>query len=59
MPRRKPAESSPEMSTLAAEVMAMKDWIGDPPVEIFNELLAKAKRLAGSVLSQDETKGQK
>lgn len=47
-PRKPTKESSPKVSTLAGKVMA-----GKKPTP------AESKRLAASVLSQDETKGQK
>lgn len=51
-------QSSPEMSSLASEIIRHDVVICDPPGEAYNELLNKAKRLAGSVLSQDEIAGQ-
>lgn len=58
-------KSSPQVSSLAARLLRQEM----PPLEQFQEmpalmrdayaeLLGDAKRLAGSVLSQDETKGQ-
>jgi hypothetical protein len=51
-------ESSAELSTLAAKVLNMKRKTGFISYEAYNDLLAEAQRLAGCVLSQDETKGQ-
>lgn len=52
-------ESSPALSTLAAEVLALQPSpVDDEAADIYNTLLAKARRLAASVLAQDETKGQ-
>lgn len=53
-------QSSEELSSLAGRVLNIEP-IGpafvdvDHLSEMYNELLADAKRLAGSVLSQDET----
>ena len=59
-------QSSPDTSSLASNVLKRKQRPGlgghtldrerrYVPVEDFNALLADAKSLAGSVLSQDET----
>lgn len=51
--------SSPEISSLAGSILRIpvrKSALVD--VEAYNALLRDAKRLAASVLSQDETKGQ-
>lgn len=50
--------SSPEMSSLAARIIRMRESRIDGPVEaeLYLSLLRDAKRLAGSVLSQDELK---
>lgn len=52
-------QSSEEMSSLAARVLQMEDVnsFGSlvAAVDAYNRVLAIAKRLAGSVLSQDET----
>jgi len=47
-------ETSPELSSLAARIMG--EAKSEDPA--YNTLLVDAKRLAGSVLSQDETPGQ-
>lgn len=47
-------KSSSAMSSLAARVLKMR-LKGEPA---YDSLLADAKALAGSVLSQDEQKGQ-
>lgn len=54
-------QSSPEISSLAARVLRMppKPNAHDGSAQLmdeYNALLAMAKRLAGSALSQDETK---
>jgi hypothetical protein len=52
-------QSSSAMSSLAARILKMRLAVGnDVTQDGFNALLADAKALAGSVLSQDETKGQ-
>lgn len=59
-------QSSPEISSLAAKVMGWTETtpeiVGEDNVnqqcQSYNQLLRDAKRLAGSVLSQDETPGQ-
>lgn len=55
-----PKQSSSAMSSIAARVLKMKLFTSRPDVSTddYNALLADAKALAGSVLSQDETKGQ-
>lgn len=56
MPAKK---SSSAVSSIAARILRMKLAADGPiAVEDYNNLLAVAKTLAGSVLSQDETKGQ-
>lgn len=53
-------QTSSRVSTIAANILQIEDW-GDPaqvPATEYNNLLADAKILAGSVLSQDETPGQ-
>jgi hypothetical protein len=51
-------ETSSSVSTLAAHVLGLKPrTVGDASEEYFNDLLDKAKTLAGSCMSQDETKG--
>jgi hypothetical protein len=65
MPTR---ESSSELSSLASSVLQLRTKAGTTPVGLggdantgyvpaseYNALLEKAKRLAGSVMSQDET----
>lgn len=67
MPKK---ESSDAMSSLAAHVMGLQPKTGRSrnlipedentlfvPVDDYNGLLHNAKRLAGSVMSQDETTG--
>lgn len=53
-------QSSSTMSSLAAEVLnTERAQLNDRVTpHRYNELLEKAKRLAGSVMSQDETPGQ-
>lgn len=53
-------ESSSELSSLAARVLGFAEMSEpqDLPAAQYNRLLEHAKRLAGSVLSQDETLGQ-
>jgi hypothetical protein len=52
-------KSSSAMSSIAAKVLRAKLATGDAvDRDSYNALLADAKALAGSVLSQDETKGQ-
>lgn len=53
-------QSRSAMSSLAARVLRMKllNATSDVSTDDYNALLADAKALAGSVLSQDETKGQ-
>jgi len=58
-PARK--ETSPRVSSIAAGILRMKPMTVSPdrePVREFNDLLEKAKTVAGSALSQDETPGQ-
>jgi hypothetical protein len=55
MPEKK---STSAMSSLAARVLKGKFVTQDVSADEFNALLGNAKALAGSVLSQDETKGQ-
>lgn len=63
--------TNPEISSLAAKVLQIGPASGiarkaiptnDPgmwiSVDSYNELLESAKRLAGSALGQDETRGQ-
>lgn len=53
-------ESSAELSSLAANVLGYDEVTDDDvDAEMYNALLKDAKRLAGSVLSQDETPKQK
>jgi hypothetical protein len=50
-------ESSPEMSALASEILRMPEPVNTTDKvcnHCYRTLLEKAKRLAGSVLSQDE-----
>lgn len=49
-------QSSEELSSLASEVLQMKMLTLQSPLDHhgYNALLRKAKRLAGSVLTQDE-----
>lgn len=56
MPRK---ETSPEISAIASKMLRRKD-ARTPLVErsTYNELLAEARQLAASALSQDETKGR-
>lgn len=65
MPKR---QSSAELSSLASKIAQLKHRPGLSgatvehdkryvPVESYNELVDNAKKLAGSVLSQDETRG--
>ena len=49
MAKKPTKQSSPSISTLAAKVLSGQK----------KPTIAETKRLAGSVLSQDETKGQK
>jgi hypothetical protein len=55
-------QSSAEISSLAGRVMNMRRIRDDEspavPAEKYNRLLKMAQKLAASVLSQDETKGQ-
>lgn len=51
-------QSSPEMSALASRVLGLKETEDVATRLPYLELLAAAKSLAGSVLSQDETPGQ-
>jgi hypothetical protein len=52
-------ETSSRVSTIAATVLAIKPVpAGAVDFIVFNELLADAKALAGSCMSQDETPGQ-
>jgi hypothetical protein len=53
-------QSSSAVSSIAARVLRRKlfNATSDVTAEDYNALLADAKALAGSVLSQDETKGQ-
>jgi hypothetical protein len=55
-----PKKSSSAMSSIAGRVLKMKlfNATSDVSADDYNALLADAKALAGSVLSQDETKGQ-
>lgn len=59
MPAKK---SSAAASSIAGKVLRMKFVGDDEPMTVspikFNRLLDMAQKLAGSVLSQDETKGQ-
>ena len=53
-----PKQSSPEMSTLASKYINIQP--GDMPNPLdMEQLCADLRSLAASVLSQDETKGQK
>jgi len=54
-----PKESSSEASTVASRILRRKPT-EKPHISAhdYNLLLADAKMLAGSVMSQDETKGQ-
>lgn len=67
-----PKESSDEISTLAANVMRRRRQDGRGrnlipedenglyvSADSYNDLLADAKRLAGSVMAQDETRGNR
>lgn len=51
-------QSSSEMSTLASDILRTPEAKGKVTLDDFNAILSAAKSLAGSVLSQDETKGQ-
>ncbi len=63
-------QSGPALSRLAAEILQRRPKTAesttadggqpsfDDYLDDYNELLADAQALAGSVLSQDETKGQ-
>jgi hypothetical protein len=51
-------KSSSVISSLAARVLKTKFASKEVSAEDYNVLLGKAHALAGSVLSQDETKGQ-
>lgn len=52
-------QTSSRVSTIAAKVLRAKPrTVGDASEAYFNELLADAKILAGSCMSQDETPGQ-
>ena len=52
-------QSSPELSTLAGYIMGLQPLVGDELTsDAYAKLLVAAKRLAGSVLAQDQIKGQ-
>jgi hypothetical protein len=52
-------QSRSPVSSIASRVLRAKAATGETVATgRFNDLLADAKALAGSVLSQDETKGQ-
>lgn len=49
-------ETSPELSTLAADIL--NEMVGLLDSDVVSIKVETVKRLCGSVLSQDETKGQ-
>jgi hypothetical protein len=52
-------QSSSAVSSVASRVLKARAATGETVATgLFNDLLADAKALAGSVLSQDEVKGQ-
>ena len=57
MPKNK--ETSSEISTIASAIMRRKPARNNlVDAAVYNSLLADAQRVAGSALSQDQTKGQ-